>query len=380
MKSVLTAIAILATVSGCSEKSSGKDDFASGKADPKNTEKRDAAAGPIAPVRLPGELTPAPWLGEATRVAAIGKGKGAIIIAAGNGWLRWFDANGALLGERLGEGAAQVLRTADVDGDGRAEVLYARGMGRGANDASLVLEILRLDGDSAEASTVSLPTTTRQQVTGVAASGDGSIWVASFVSKFAVEVGRYEKSSDVWEKVEDRGQHRVVADLEVFDGNPIIARMYGETADAPGGVYALLKGKAPLAIPSTRGARALAVLPQRAGLVMADGWHKSYARKAKGLVTLATRKSWGWTKKSQVEVAKNFGFAQLRVGNPHSHEGFEIVASGNGPAVVVLPTAPDVVYSLGDAVAADAVPVNLRGDARDEVVIAGPKPAIWSAR
>ncbi len=377
---LVLACGLAAALASCSKKSADKAPGETAKTQGAKEQKEEAAPSPVVPAKLPGNFAPAPWLEGATKVAALGSGKGAIIVAAGNGWLRWFDVAGTKLGERVGEGAAQLLRTEDVDGDGRLEVLYARGLGRGAKDAPVRLEIVRISADSSEAETIPLPETTRSQVSGAAAAGDGSIWVASFVGKYQVEVGRYEKSSDGWAKVEDRGQHRVVSSLEVFDGEPVIARMYGENADQPGGVYALHKGKAPLAIPSTRGARALAVLPQRTGLVMADGWHKNYARKAKGLVTFATRKSWGWTKRTSTEVAKNFGFAQLRIGNPHSAEGPEVVASGNGPAVVILPSKPDVAFALGDAVAADAVPVQIEGDDRDEVVIAGPTPGIWSAR
>jgi hypothetical protein len=352
------------------------------------TKAQESVAAPpakaVKPVRLPGELVPAPWLGEATLVVALGARENAIVVAAGNGWLRWFSAEGVQLGERLGAGAPQVLRTADIDGDGKDEVLFARGMGRGSAKAKVVMEVLHITKEGALATPVILPETTRQQVAGldVRLGADTSIWIASFVSKFDVEVGRYEKKSESWEQVENRGRHRVVADLAVLaNGTPVIARMYGETADAPGGVYTLREDKSPLAVPSTRGARALATLPGATGqIVMADGWHKNYGRKAQGLITLASRKSWGWTKLASVEVAGNYGFSQLRVGNPHTSEGLEIIASGNGPAVVMLPTRPELVYVLGDAIATDAAAVDLTGDARSEVVIAGPSPVIWNPR
>lgn len=377
------ALALLASVS-CAQNSSGSSEDKPAPAQSASSKPEVPALKAATPVRLPGELVPAPWLGEATLVAALGAREQAIIVAAGNGWIRWFSPEGVQLGERLGAGSPQVLRTADLDGDGSDEVLFARGMGRGAADAKAVLEILHITKEGVEASPVPLPATTRQQVAGVAAlSGENaSLWVATFVSKFEVEVARYEKNSESWKKVEDRGKHRVVADLAVLpNGTPVIARMYGETADAPGGVYSLRKDKAPLAIPSTRGARALTTLPGQGGqIVMADGWHKNYGRKAQGLVTVASRKSWGWTKLASVEVAEVYGFTQLRVGNPHKNAGPEIIASGNGPAVVVLPTRPELLYVLGDAIAADAVAVDLSNDERSEVVIAGPSPAIWNPR
>jgi hypothetical protein len=336
------------------------------------------------PVRLPGVMEPAPWLKEATRVVAYGGRDNAVIVAGGNGWLRWFDASGKMLGEREGVGGAQVLEVADLKGDGTLEILFARGMARGAADAPAVLEVLTL-GEKVKAQVLPLPESPRGQVVAVVPvpGAKNTIWVASFVSKFEVEVNRFERSdAGEWSVAETRGRHRVVGDMSVLpDGTPVIARMYGDDADSEGGVYALTSADASSALPSTRGARAILTLPgPEASVAMADGWHKEYGKKARGLVTIATRSGGEWSGGAQVNVKNNYGFSQLRLGDVHREPGAEIVASGNGHAVVMLPTRPDLLFELADAVAADAYPIDLSGDERMEVVIAGPKPSIWSAR
>lgn len=333
------------------------------------------------PVRLPGVMEAAPWLGEATRVVAYGARENAVIVAAGTGWLRWYSPDGKQLGEQLGDGGSQVLEVVDLDGDGEVEILWGRGRARGATEAPASLELLRL-GSKASVETLPLPKTSRAQV--VAAHpvprANHELWVASFVSKFEVEVNRFSRGEKgEWVVAESRGRHRVVGDMTVLpDGTPVIARMYGDDADADGGVYALPSSETQTQIPSTRGARA--VLATSAGLAMADGWHKEYGKKAQGLVSIAGKEGDGWAIQSRVQVKNNYGFSRLRLGDIHKVQGPELVASGNGNAVVMLPSRPDLLFELSDRVALDAYPIDLSGDSRMEVVIAGPVPAIWNAR
>lgn len=340
--------------------------------------------GARTPVRLPGVMEPAPWLGEASRVVAFGAADDAVIVAAGTGWLRWFSKDGEQLGEHLSEGGAHVLELFDIDEDGKVEVIVGRGRARGANEASASLMVLHLDAKLA-VEEIPLPATSRAQVVAAVASptAAGELWVASFVSKYEVEVNRFSRStSGEWALAETRGRHRVVGDMTLLpDGTPVIARMYGDTADEDGGVYALPSAEVALALPSTRGARAVLAMPApQMAVVMADGWHKDYGKRAQGLITIVAQAGTRWARKSSVEVEKNYGFSRLRMGDVHSQPGLEVVASGNGTAVVMLPERPDLVFQLAGGIAVDAFPIDLGGDKRMEVVIAGPEPAIWSAR
>lgn len=350
------------------------------------------------PVRLPGKLTPAPWLEGATRVIAVNNaGKTlppTIIVAAGLRWLRWFDAKGNKLGERELSGAVAVLESADVDGDGSSEVIVGSGRARGALSAPIALEVFRLDGDE-PVEAIPLPSTSRAQVVAVcpAPKRSGHLWVASFVSKFEVSVLRFARDEKgQWKQAESRGIHRVVGDMTVLDGEPefgtpVIARLYGEDADAPGGVYELLSETESTALPTIRGARALLSIPRaqdRSDLVVADGWHKHYAKKAQGLISyywksLQFAAAPTWQLQNRVKVQDNYGLQRMRAGDVHTNPGVEIVVSGNGPALVSLPLRPDLLFALGSMEAIDAFPVNLSGDLRQEVVIVGPSPVIWSA-
>ncbi len=342
-------------------------------------------------VPLPGDLTPAPWLADASRVVAIERPGGPWIVAGGNHWLRWFDASGKKVGELEAPGATQILEVFDVDGDGIAEVVVGKGMGRDAADSPMSAQIYYLMDGKGEAvkkprvESVELPESSRAQVVGIAAVPGHSeeFWIASFVNKFEVEVARYQRqASGTWALQESRGRHRVVGDLTVMpDGTPVIARFYGNSADEDGGVYALPAEGEPVQLPSTRGARAVLALPgPEFRLVMADGWHKEYGKKAKGLITLIAKAEQGYRQVASVEVKGNYGFNQLRLGQLHREPGPEILASGNGSAVVMLPGRPDLLFELAGVEAVDAFPLQLSGDPRMEVVIAGPQPAIWSPR
>lgn len=338
-------------------------------------------------VRLPGALVPAPWLEGASKVVVVAGKGGPVIVAAGTGWLRWFDRDGKRLGEHTGEGAAQVLEAIDVDGDGKQELLIGRGMGRGAADAPISLQIVNLDatGKSSASEEVALPVTTRAQVVAVRAvpKSNNELWVASYVSKYHVQVSRLGRDvKGHWVVQETRGKHRVVGDMDVLpDGMPIIARMYGDEPDEDGAVYALPSATEMQQLPSTRGARAIVTLPDANGKVaMADGWHKEYGQKAQGIISVTGRSGNDWESLAATHVKGCFGYSQLRLGDVHRLPGTEIIASGNGPAVVMVPTRPDLLYKLGDVVAVDAFAADLGDDERMEVVIAGPKPAIWNPR
>ncbi len=326
-------------------------------------------------------MTPAPWLADATKVVAYQEEGAVVIVAAGLGWLRWFSSKGEKLGERKGKGAAQLLEVVDLHGNGKINIVFARGMGRGAAKAKLVVEVLDLSLPGEAAQYLEIPKTSRSQAVGVAKALDDSLWVASFVSKFEVEIARYarsENNSESWPVVEKRGRYRVVADLITLDGVPFIARMYGDQPDAPGGVFAL-PPSGPVQLPSTRGARALLALPN-GRVAMADGWHKNYGKRAQGLVSLAEPHENTWRSVPGIEIANIYGYDALKLGNVHRSKGQEIMAVGNGPVVIMLPSRPDLVFKLGDVEALDATAIEMSGDERDEVVIVGPVPAIWSAR
>jgi hypothetical protein len=193
-----------------------------------------------------------------------------------------------------------------------------------------------------------------------------------------VEVSRYQLGDAGWSVVERRGRHRVSGGLAALaDGTPVLAQMYGENADLPGGVYALKGPKERVALPTIRGARAVRVLPD-GRVAFADGWHKKYKAKGQGLVTLVEKTGATWRVLSRVQVEGTFGYNRLRFADLAADPGLELLAAGNGRAVVVVP-GRKTVFHLGDEDALDAVPADLNGDGRPEVLIAGANPVIWHA-
>ncbi len=405
MKQIQIAILLLATAWSCKAKETDSSQSKNNnervptgeKVQPKGagTGMHGAGIGPDGPkmgkkpARLPGSLTSAPWLSGATRVVVIPSAfspiKGTtLIVAGGMHWLRWFNSKGEKLGEQVGVGAAQVLESFDVDGDGVREVLIGRGRGRGTLEAGISLEIHRL-GQEGTMEAIPLPGTSRAQVVGISAApgGQGKVWVASYVSKFEVQVSLYGRNeAKEWSELESRGTHRVVGGMTVLNdgspsGMPIIARMYGKDANAPGGVYGLRSESESITLPSKRGARGVLALHDGT-VVMADGWHKNYAKRAKGLLTFVRMANEKFSELHRVQVRDNYGYQRLRAGDVHRSKGLEVVASGNGPAVIVSPNNAQILFEITGTVAMDAYPADLSGDTKMEIVIVGPNPAIWS--
>jgi len=344
---------------------------------------KKAPAPRVTTETLTGVATPAPWLKDASRVAGINTKAGPRIVAAGTGWLRLFDGSGKLIAEAKGIGGANVLEVFDATGDGVDDIIIGRGMARGALDIQPSLTIYQADLSDATAQTISLPTTQRAQVIAVEPASDkaGDLWVATFDSKYMVSMQRALFKDGKWNTTEIT-KVRVAGDIaSVTLGGKrvlVVARMYGDTADADGDVY--IVGGTQQKLPSTRGARALVSVEN--GVVMADGWHKQYGTKAEALLTLVRKEGGRWVSTRLAKVPGRHGYNRLRIGDIDGDKQQDVIAAGNGPAVAVTISAnaeaPVRYLSLGEA--ADAYPFDVDGDGSLEVIIAGSKPAIWHRR
>lgn len=173
----------------------------------------------------------------------------------------------------------------------------------------------------------------------------------------------------------------------------LLARPYGESAGTPGDVLVLRPGTAlPAAsgdqgggqagagmarVPTTGGARAVIAVGR--DVLYADGWHREYGSRARALITAARWQQGAWTTQVLAHVRGRRGYERLRVGDVDGDGVLDVVASGDGPAVLVPSSRPVTgsVPSLGSAEAWDAYPVDLNDDQQHEVIILGPYPGIW---
>lgn len=345
--------------------------------------------------RAIGVFTPAPWLDGAERVAVFQHRGTAYIAAAGTGWLQIFDARGRSLARADAPGAAHVLEVVGADADQRVLLALGRGVGRDARDASSSAVVHRFDGRAlGPAEAIPLPPSTRAQIVGIAARDPRAerLWLGAFESKYIMALYAVERGDRGYQaRAVDR--MRVPLSLSVGDpdgdgeGDLFIARPYGDSAELPGDVFRWRDGaREPL--PSVRGARA--VLAHGNAVFLADGWHKDYGRQANALITRVERAGDDWRARVLVHVRGRHGYTRLRVGDVDGDREPDLLAAGNGPAIVIPGMRPvlESVATLGTVEAWDiavgdlaagntAATTETARDRRDQVVIVGETSGIW---
>lgn len=365
------------------------------------TERPTVPLPPALEVASVGTFTPAPWLDGVERALGFRLRDKPYIAAAGTGWLRVYTPAGKVVAEAQERGAAQVMYLLpsydDKPPGGEAAVRFALGRGISRDDraAPMSVTLYRFDGRSLVGAAVELPQTSRTQVVAIAQRKPaGTLWMLAFESKYHALLLSAERSSDGRYVVTREDSIRVPLGMVLGDpdgdgqNDIFIARPYGETPDEPGDVFRWRKGAARELLPTTRGARALTVVDGAPDgmVVVADGWHKNYGQMAKALVTRidAAPGSQGknWRPTTLAHVAGRHGFDRLYTGHFDGDDRLDLIAAGNGPAILIAGLAPvtESVPALGSAEARDVAIVPPSSGAkgrRSDVVIVGPKPGIW---
>lgn len=259
---------------------------------------------PPLPSPLPGTRTDVTTAIDEAQRAAIadldGDGRNEIIVADAQ-QLRVLDAAGHERASMPVPGGIQILVAARLDGDRRAAILAGWGISREHRQAPARVDVYRLDGDGARLAgeTILTPTTTRNDIAAIVPLADepGAILIAYFDSKYTVRSVIARRGAP-W-RITDVATFRTATayargDLD-GDGKPdlVVGRVYGDDVGSPGEAFVLRDDGTRVPLPTTRGVRELAIADAdgdgRPELFVADGWHQDYGRLGRGLLTWIRR-------------------------------------------------------------------------------------------
>jgi hypothetical protein len=378
-RSSRTAIlfAAVAAMAGCQGKSKKKPPAQEGQAQPADTAQDDPNKGlPVAwPAKPAGRFESLPWLAGGLRVAATSKPSPTVAVAR-VGKVTLYDPQGKVLSDFDMPGTPQVLEFLDVDKDELPELVVGAGIGRETREAETRFAIA--DGkDWTEIKVIDLGRSQRHQVVDVAIDGQGFLWVANFVSKYMVALSTVDPMAGTAKRVLNRRMVGGIAFAKVGDSQRLVmARIYGEKRGEHG-LVELKEDGGFGTLPSVRGARA--IRSYGGALFIADGWHREYKAKGRGLITKLVPGPGAWERVVLANVDGVSGFDELDIGDIDGDGTAEVVATGDGPAIAVPVNATGAVaaQALGGVKAYDAAIADLDGQGGAEVVIVGLESGIW---
>jgi len=225
------------------------------------------------------------WVGGAERAAIgdlTGDGKAEIALADANR-LRVVDSTGRELAAIDAPAGIQVLEIA------HGLVLAGWGETRAHRGAHARISAYRLDGGRLIESVIAEPETARAEVTAIVPAPDGALLVAYYESKYIVHSALARQGAGGAWTLTDIASIRMAIGYAYAGAELAVARVYGDDLHVDGDAFILHADGTRAAIPTTRGARAIAAGDSdgdgKAELFLADGWHENYAQNARGLVT-----------------------------------------------------------------------------------------------
>lgn len=247
------------------------------------------------------------------------------------------------------------MTTADLDGDGKAELITGEGL-LGYNpkegpqtDATVKIYKPDTKGDWSPVE-VYRQATERPDVTSIRVvdlDGDGKkdILFALMASKYMTDLGVAKQTGDSW-TVAKLPTIRMGMNIDAGDvlhngkTTIVVGRPYGdpptpETTTAIGDAF-VLDGDKRIALPVTRGVSSIAVGDldgdKRAEIVVADGWHSNYGKLARCRIGIVSSNGDGWKYELIEDLDRHIRFEQIDLVDLDGNGTLEIVgrASENG--------------------------------------------------
>jgi len=202
--------------------------------------------------------------------------------------IRILDAAGKEIASAPATSGILVLTAADIDGDGKSELLAGWGQTRDVRDGKARVTVHRLAGKQLVEETIVEPATSREEVVAIVPAEKGAVLVAYFDSQYMVTSAIARKGASGW-KVENVASIRMATtyargDVD-GDGNPdlVVGRIYGDDKGIDGDAFVLARDGTRTKLPTTRGLRSLTVVGS--DIYFGDGWHQNYGQNAHGFLT-----------------------------------------------------------------------------------------------
>lgn len=286
-----------------------------------------ACQGPVSPsdrVLVPGDAVPLEPADAVVAADLDGDGRDEVVRVR-QGRASWWDRS-----QELG-GAVQAVARGDVDGDGKEEALIATGMGREALDAPARLWAVDAQG----ATLMWERRTERSQVTDLQVHADpqggpGRVFLVSFLDERTSQGGWLVDGA-----LEVVHEQALALRMLPVRAGLLVGRLYGDEPKSPGDLR--LVGDSPRLVPTLRGVRALAAADLDGDGVedwlVADGWHFAYGQQADATVRLVPGD--GRPARVIARLDDSYAVQQLEVGWPAPGAPAVILASGSHEVVLL---------------------------------------------
>ena len=295
--------------------------------------------------------------------------------------LRVIDATGRELAAVPIASGIHVLVAADIDGDGKAEILAGWGQTRDYKDAKARITVHRLQGSKLVEELLVEPATSRAEVVAIVPLEKNAVLVAYYDSKFMVTSSIARRAAQGWqlEKVASIRMATSYAHGDVTgDGKPdlVVGRIYGDDKGLDGDAFVLAPDGSRTKLPTTRGLRSLAIIG--GDIYFGDGWHQNYGEHGRGLLTRAHHDQGAFRAELVEDTAGQYGIERIL---PATIDGKQVIVAVGSHYVRVFKRDGERWRGLTIAgMARDVAVGDLDGVAGDEILVVGDKSELVDLR